>query len=107
MVAARSLIAFACTLAFAGSAFALKGHDESNNCEIDLRGNHQLDGLDKSLKEGTRITVYDGCEKKTVTLEVREVNRWEKLDGVSYTIDTLDRSRMDGLRTRRFEMRAK
>ena len=40
-------------------------------------------------------------------LEVREVNRWEKLDSVGYTIDTLDRSRMDGLRIRRFDMKDK
>ena len=92
--------------ALASPAFALKGYDESNKCEIELKGNYKLDGLNKALKEGDKITVVDGCEKKTSTLEVREVNRWEKLDGVGYTIDTLDRSRMDNLRTRRFDMKA-
>ena len=96
-----------CAAAFAVSfpAFALKGHDESNNCDVELKGNYKLDGLNKALKEGDKITVVDGCEKKTATLEVREVNRWETLDGVKYTIDTLDRSRMDNLRTRRFDMK--
>lgn len=88
-------------------AVALKGYDESNKCEVELKGNYKLEGLDVSLKEGIQATFYDGCEKRTVKLEVREVNRWEKLDSVGYTIDTLDRGRMDGLRTRRFEMREK
>ncbi len=100
------LLLCAAMLAAAAPAFALKGYDESNKCEIELKGNYKLDGLNKALKEGDKITVVDGCEKKTSTLEVREVNRWEKLDGVGYTIDTLDRSRMDNLRTRRFEMKA-
>ena len=94
-------------LAAALPAFALKGWDDSNQCEIELKGNYKLEGLNKALKEGDKITVVDGCEKKTSTLEVREVNRWEKLDSVGYTIDTLDRSRMDNLRTRRFDMKAK
>lgn len=104
---ARTILAVAAAALVAGPAFALKGFDESNGCEVDVKGPYKLEGLNTALKEGTRITVYDGCEKKTVTLEVREVNRWEKLDGVAYTIDTLDRSRMDNLRTRRFDMKAK
>ena len=94
-------------IALASPALALKGHDDSNQCDVELKGNYKLEGLNTTLKEGTMATFYDGCEKKTVTLEVREVNRWEKLDAVGYTIDTLDRNRMDGLRTRRFEMKDK
>ena len=93
-------------VALAGPALALQGYDDSNKCPVELKGNYKLDGLNTTLKEGTMATFYDGCEKKTVTLEVREVNRWEKLDAVGYTIDTLDRNRMDGLRTRRFEMKS-
>lgn len=102
-----TLLLGATLLAFAGPALALKGYDDSNKCDVELKGNYRLEGLDKTLKEGTKAVFYDGCEKKSVTLEVREVNRWEKLDSVGYTIDTLDRSRMDNLRTRRFDMKDK
>ena len=102
----RTLGVLACSIALAGPAFALKGVDAANGCEVDIRGNWKLEGINTTLKEGTKVSVYDGCEKKTVTLEVREVNRWETLDGVRYTLDTLDRSRMDGLRTRRFDLKA-
>ena len=31
-------------------ALALKGYDESNKCEVELKGNYKLDGLNVTLK---------------------------------------------------------
>ena len=106
MNASKAIPLAVAALVLSAPAFALKGHDESNRCDVELKGAYKLETLKTALKEGDKVTFFDGCEKKTVTLEVREINRWEKLDGVSYTIDTLDRSRMDNLRTRRFDMKA-
>ena len=103
----KKLLIAGAALVLAYPAMALKGYDESNKCDVELKGSYKLEGLNVALKEGTQATFFDGCEKRTVKLEVREVNRWEKLDSVGYTIDTLDRTRTDALRTRRFDMKDK
>ena len=51
-------------IALAGPALALKGHDDSNQCDVELKGNYKLEGLNKTLKEGTMATFFDGARRR-------------------------------------------